>query len=55
MTVAVGRLQITVALAPTPSAPPSAAQRALEGARLRREVAAERDHWFSMIPRGIFR
>jgi hypothetical protein len=55
MTVAVGRLQITVALAPAPSAPPTQAQRAYEGSQVRREVAAERDHWFSVIPRGMFR
>jgi hypothetical protein len=55
MTVAVGRLQITVALSPAPSTPPSRAQRALEGARVRRELAGERDHWFSVIPRGFLR
>lgn len=55
MTVAVGRLHITVALAPAPAQPPSPAQRAFDGAQLRREIAAERDHWFTVIPRGIFR
>ena len=54
MTVALGRLQITVAFSPA-AAPPSAAQRAFEVERLRREVAAERDHWYSVIPRGVFR
>lgn len=55
MTVAVGRLQITLALSLAPNTPPSPAQRAFEGARARREVAAEREHWSSMMPRGFFR
>jgi hypothetical protein len=54
MTVAVGRLQITVAFSPPTSAPPSAAERAHESARARQEVATERDHWFS-VARGFFR
>jgi hypothetical protein len=54
MTVAVGRLHITVALTPS-TTPPSAAERAHESARTRKEIAAERDHWFNMLPRGIFR
>lgn len=55
MTVAVGRLYITVSLSPPAPTPPSAAERAHESARLRQELAAERDHWFSVIPRGFFR
>jgi hypothetical protein len=55
MTVAVGRLHITVALSPSGYTPPSAAERAHKSARARQEVAAERDHWFSVIPRGFFR
>jgi hypothetical protein len=55
MTVAVGRLHITVALSPSVHIAPSAAERALQGARARREIEAERDRWFNLIPRGICR